>query len=190
VDAGSEPEKKLTNQESNMREKLRQLRFPKEFRIAPPAWNSDELSTLQQALFLLQEQGEEKASTPAPDSAQKELLRDMATGLWRIRQKMVEPESNNPLPGMQKAYRHLQSTWDVLSEAGVQIQDHTGAPYDPGLSLSVVAHQPTPGLTREIIIETIKPSVYFNNVMIQMGEVVVGTPGNRTDTKDRAIQDK
>jgi hypothetical protein len=187
VDSGSEPEKKLTNRESNMRERLRQFRFPREFRIAPPVWNSDEVSTLQHALVLLQEQDAKKTCTTAPDSSQKELLRNMATGLWRIRQKMLEPESDKPLPGMQKAYRHLQSAWDVLSEAGGEIRDHTGTPYDPGLSLSVVAHQPTQGIARELIIETIKPSVYFNDVMIQMGEVVVGTPVNRTDTNDRAI---
>jgi|WetSurMetagenome_2_1015567.scaffolds.fasta_scaffold00088_7 hypothetical protein len=170
-----------------MRAALRQLRFPREFRIGPPAWNSDELSALEQVILLLKERDSDHLSTPSEDKAQQQLLRDLATGLWRIRQKMLEPGSGEPLAGMQKAYRHLQSTWDVLTEAGVEIQDHTGSHYDPGLSLSVIAHQPTRGIIREEVIETIKPSIYFNKVVIQQGEVIVGIPENMPQGKDREI---
>jgi hypothetical protein len=170
-----------------MRAALRQLRFPREFRIGPPVWNTDGLSALEQGMLLLKEQGFDKPSTPSEDKALQKLLRDIATGLWRIRQKMVKPGTTEPLADMQKAYRHLQSTWDVLTEAGVEIQDHTGSLYNPGLSLNVIAHQPTHGITREKIIETIKPSVYLNSVVIQLGEVIVGIPENRADKKDWAI---
>lgn len=101
---------------------------------------------------------------------------------------MVDQGMDEPLPGMRKAYRHLESVWDVLTEAGVEIQDHTGAPFDPGLSLSVIARQPTAGITREKIVETVKPSIYFNKVLIQMGEVVVGTPEGKTEEQSKATQ--
>ena len=44
------------------------------------------------------------------------------------------------------------------------------------MSLKVLAFQPTPGLTRERIVETIKPTIYFADQTLQMGEVIVATP--------------
>jgi hypothetical protein len=44
------------------------------------------------------------------------------------------------------------------------------------MSLKVVAFQPTPGIGRERVIETIKPTIYFKGKAIQMGEVIVGRP--------------
>ncbi len=161
-----------------MHSKLRQLKFPKEFRISPPVWSTGMQALLEQAVLLLNEQGTDHPPETPPDKGQLQLLRDVSVGLWRIKQKMVEPKTEEPLPGMARAFRHLQSTWDALSEAGIEIQDHTGTLFDSGLSLSVVAFQPTPGITREKIIETVKPSIYFNNERIQMGEVIVGTPEN------------
>jgi hypothetical protein len=100
----------------------------------------------------------------------------VATGLWRMRNKMVQPGTDVPLPEVRGLYRHLESTWDALAGAGVEIQSHDGAAADPGLSLSVVAYQPTPGLDRERVIETIRPTVYHHGRIIQQGEVIVGTP--------------
>jgi hypothetical protein len=44
------------------------------------------------------------------------------------------------------------------------------------MSLKVLCFQPTPGLRRERVIETIKPTIYFKGKTIQMGEVIVGKP--------------
>jgi hypothetical protein len=87
---------------------------------------------------------------------------------------------------MRRAYRHLESTWDALAQAGVQIRDHTGEPVPEGgiYALKTIAFQPTPGLSRETAIETIKPTIYYKDQMIQMGEVIIGTPeqpGNPTE---------
>ncbi|MHA2616630.1 MAG: hypothetical protein V2G48_07550 [bacterium JZ-2024 1] len=103
-------------------------------------------------------------------------LADIGTSLWRMKQKMVKPGTNQPLEEMQRPFRHLESAWDALIQAGVEIQDHTDKPFDPGMSLKVVCYQPTPGIERERVIETIKPTVYFRGRQIQMGEVIVGRP--------------
>jgi hypothetical protein len=44
------------------------------------------------------------------------------------------------------------------------------------MALNVVSFEPTSGLTSEEIKETIKPSVALHGRLIQMGEVIVGTP--------------
>ncbi len=108
--------------------------------------------------------------------SQMRLLADISTGLWRLRQRMVSPDTDQPAEEMRRAYRFFASVWDTLHEAGVTIQDHTHTAYDPHLALKVLTYEPTPGVTREQVLETIKPSVYYHQRCIQMGEIIVAIP--------------
>jgi hypothetical protein len=159
---------------------IRQLRFPKEFRIAPSAWSLEVLPDLHRLVESLVSEGpgvsEQSAGDPAAEKGHLRFLADLGTGLWRLRQKMVQPGTEQPLENMQRAYRHFQATWDVLSQAGLEVRDHTGTPYDAGLSITVIAFEPTPGVGREMVVETIKPTIYYKSQRIQRGEVIVGTP--------------
>lgn len=101
------------------------------------------------------------------------LLADLATGIWRLRQRFTAHPPENEL---RRATRDLDALWDTLTQAGIEVRDHNGALYDAGQSLRVVAFQPTRGIDRDRVIETIKPTVYFQSKWIQMGEVIVGTP--------------
>jgi hypothetical protein len=74
------------------------------------------------------------------------------------------------------AFRHLESVWDALGEMGIEVLDHTGAPYNSGLELEVLAFQPMAELAGEQVLETIRPSVYINARKLQTGQVIVGTP--------------
>jgi len=103
------------------------------------------------------------------------VLAEIATGLWRLRHKMLRPGSDEPVEGMESAYRHLESLWDTLTEAGVRVHDHTGEPFDSGLPVRTLAFQPAE-VQRETVIETIRPTVYLAEQRIQLGEVIVGTP--------------
>jgi hypothetical protein len=101
---------------------------------------------------------------------------DVATNIWRLRNRM------STLPdGMRSTTRHCEMAWDALAEAGVEIRDHLNDPYDSGLALKVVAFQPTSGLERERVIETIRPSIYLHDQTIQTAEVIVGTPDPPAD---------
>lgn len=157
---------------------LRQLRQPAEFRIAAPSW-----PTVLEALAALVDDAATAAapaSTAAPraepSAEQFRFLAEAATGLWRLRQRMLEPGTDRPQESMRRAFRHLQSAWDVLEQAGLEVLDHTGMAFDAGLSLRVLAYQPVAGAARETVIETIKPTIYFRGASLQMGEVIVGTP--------------
>ncbi|GLZ11155.1 hypothetical protein Acsp04_13900 [Actinomadura sp. NBRC 104425] len=99
---------------------------------------------------------------------------DVATSIWRLRSKLAD----SPVEPPRAVVRHLESAWDALAEAGVQIQDHLNTPFDSGLALTVVAFQPTPGLSREQVVETVRPSVYLHDRVVQRGEVIVGTPAS------------
>jgi hypothetical protein len=112
----------------------------------------------------------------AEAALESRLVVDVGTGLWRLRQRLIDRDTGEPLESTRMAYRHFASTWDALAEAGVEIQDHTSESYDPGQSIRVIAFQPTSGLQRETVLETIRPSIYYKGKRIQIGEVIIGTP--------------
>ena len=106
------------------------------------------------------------------------LLADVGTGLWRLRSKMLPTGSKHPSEENRRPYKQLEAILDILAAGGVQIRDHTGeaVPRGGAYSLNVLAYEPTAGLAREQVIETIKPTIYLKDRIIQMGEVIVGTP--------------
>lgn len=153
---------------------LRQLRFARPFRIRRP-----QLSPGQTLILVQRDTARVKESTESPGANhQAKFIAEIATELWRLQTKMTGPHGE-PKDEMRKTYRHVESALDVLAEAGVEIQNHTGQPYRTGLAVEALAFQPTADVARETIIETLRPSVYMNNKQIQQGQVIVGTPLNK-----------
>lgn len=150
---------------------LRQLRFPRHFRIRRP-----QLSLGQTLILAPADTARVKESAESPGAnRQAKFIAEIATELWRLQTKMTRP-NGEPKDEMRKTYRHVESALDVLAEAGVEIQNHTGQPYRTGLAVETLAFQPTADVARETIIETLRPSVYMDNKQIQRGQVIVGTP--------------
>jgi hypothetical protein len=98
------------------------------------------------------------------------------TNAWKARAKMMNGNSGEPREEMRRVYRHIETMFDAFQQIGLQIKDHTGDSFDYGLPLTVITTQPTPGITKERVIETIKPTVSWNDAIIQTGEVVIATP--------------
>ncbi|WP_131738738.1 hypothetical protein [Actinomadura roseirufa] len=160
---------------------VRQWRWPREFRIRPAQWPDDVLALFAEVSAAETAEAEGPARDAevvggAPGLSERSLA-DVATSVWRLRVRTAG------LPdGMRSTTRHVEKAWDALAQAGVEIKDHLNDPFDSGLSISVVAFQPTPGLERERVIETIRPSVYLGDRRIQMAEVIVGTPDSAAET--------
>jgi hypothetical protein len=106
------------------------------------------------------------------------LLADVATGLWRLRSKMLTPGAKQPAEDNRRSFKQLESILDSLMQAGLQIRDHTGEAVPRGgiYTLKALAYEPTTGLAREQVIETLKPTITFKDRVIQTGEVIIGTP--------------
>jgi hypothetical protein len=183
--------------------KIRQLLLPREFRIEVPAWPPELAERLAKAIEAESQAAMEvaRAEAEAAKSKTEEQLRsshggpsprvdlsermgflaDVGTGLWRMRRNMVPVGTTRlmearPMEEVRKPFRWLVSVWDSLKENGLEIQDHTGERYLSGQAIKVQAYEPAPGIKEETVIDTIKPSIYLDGRMIQMGEVVVGTP--------------
>jgi hypothetical protein len=110
---------------------------------------------------------------PATDLAD-DVVADLATNLWRTRKK-INPDGARDAT-QRAAARHLLTAWETLEEAGVEIQDHDGSLFRPGMALDVVAFEKTPGVRATMVLETVRPSVYRSGRCIQMGQVIVAQP--------------
>lgn len=152
-----------------MMDDLSQRRFPEAFRIGPAAWPPE----LQAALERLAKPA--GAESPA-EAGLLDLLKKLATELFRARKRMLQPGTAEPLEEMRRPWRHVEAMWDLLHQAEIEVQDHDGARFEAGLELTAVAYQPTAGLQRETVLETLRPSIYYKGQLVQRGEVVVGTP--------------
>ncbi|MGD0815324.1 MAG: hypothetical protein ABSA83_17135 [Verrucomicrobiota bacterium] len=125
---------------------------------------------------------------PAPDintiiKPYLERLAVAGTGLWRTRRNMVPPGfgrllEKRPLEGLRKPFQWVDSTWEKLKELGLEIQDHTCDRYISGQSLKAHFEPPPSGINlhEDTVIDTITPTIFFEGKIIQMGEVVVGSP--------------
>jgi hypothetical protein len=168
-----------------------QLLVPREFRIRAP-FRVPEADALvdgavprecDQAEQSLPAAGSAMASGTAsvglgPTGIDDATLAGVCTGLWRARRRMVDQREGRAADEMRIPLRHIEAVWDTLEEAGIEISDHTGEPVPEYgvLLLDVLAYQPTPGIDRDRIVDTIRPSVYLRQRLVQMGQVIVGTP--------------
>ena len=101
---------------------------------------------------------------------------DLANSAWDLRRGSIDSVTREPKPNLGKMARHVERLWDALEQVGLHIHDHYEEPYDSGQPLSVLAFQPTPGIEREVVAETVRPTVYFQGQQIQTGQVIVATP--------------
>ncbi|WP_434446643.1 hypothetical protein [Lentzea sp. E54] len=155
-----------------------QRRYHREFRIAAPHW-PDPVS-LTGLVEQLAAQSSKDVASPALDEKD---LADAATNLWRA-QRRVSRLAEQDAREAKRVGRYLQATQRALDEAGLLIQDHDGTHFHPGLSLEVLTMQPDPALRQEIVRETVRPSVYLAGRRIQMGQVIVGYPGDTVEEPD------
>ena len=160
---------------------LRQwLRYPQEFRVGtrkhlelaePLKILTDSLKHSPISLQMVSE-NEEKLIVMAAD---------IGTLVWRIQKRLA---TIGELPKqLQRLSRDVESTWDALTQSGIEIKDHTCGDYDGGMALRVITFQPMVGLARQQIVETLKPTIYYRERIIQMGDVIVGVPEETVTSK-------
>ena len=116
-------------------------------------------------------------TVPKEDDHWLKAVANIATNAWRIKTKIVDPDTGEAKEEMKRIYRHVEGILETLEELGVETIDPINEPYDSGMALKVISFEKTQGLTKEEIKETIKPSIIWQkNIFLQIGEVIVGTP--------------
>ena len=167
---------------------IRQFRYPREYRIGqvrmPPGARRAVREALRSALS-------PPASLPLPGSplqADSRFIEELCTRLWRLDQRFAKLRSGDESPELQQLENRFADVQDVLRAAGFELHDYTGQRYDPGLTVRVLTYQPTAGIAagQEIILETIKPTVYYHGRLLASGEVIVGVSMPKGGEQDGA----
>ena len=158
----------------SFRTKLRQIWIPKEFRLPEPEFTKEQLDLLEELVQMIGPKISRAASATKDERAKMvDFLVDLGTGIWRVRRK-IDGLSRMPKE-IRDALYSLESMWMAMSQDGVEIVDHMGtAPSDR--EAKVVEFREIPGLTREQVVDAIKPTIILRGEIVQMGEVVVGRP--------------
>jgi hypothetical protein len=120
---------------------------------------------------------------PIPTDYLKTLV-SIATNTWRAKNKMMDSATGEVREDMKRVDRHIEAICRSLAEVGIVIRDHTGDVYDEGQPMKVVASKPTPGLDRKRVSETLLPSIFWNNRLVQNGEIEISTPA----TTDKPVE--
>jgi hypothetical protein len=163
------------------------MKIPDELKIKPVG--QPDLQEFSQELTKrwdeqLQEERQSAASVQLvkvlPPSFIKALL-VIANNAWRMRSKLVngapdEPRTEISKEDVKKLGRYAEAFFEALTSLGFEVKDRTGETFDYGMPEKVVAAQPQGGLAREQVVETIRPTVYWQNQIVQLGEVVIATP--------------
>lgn len=158
---------------------LNRLKLENQFPIGKPSWPGEQ-QTKEAFLAVMaagQRQREPRRVEPSAADPNERALATIATNAWKAKSRLKDVESDEGGGVLKRINGDIERIWNVLVEdLGLEIKDHTGKDFDYGMALKVVTTQPTAGINKERVIETIKPTIYWKNKIIQIGEVVVATP--------------
>lgn len=116
-----------------------------------------------------------------PDPELMQGLASVATAVWRMRSKLPREGKLDPPAQIRHLPRHIQAAWDALAAAGIEVQDHKDQRYVPGMAVNIITFQPVQGIGCEVIHETIKPSIFYKDSLIQRADVIVARPWEASD---------
>ncbi len=129
----------------------------------------------------------EPAHAPSRRTSQ---IASAATALWRLRKKLQEAE-NAVLPKeLRHLPRHVMAAWDAMESCDIRVQDHTNQGYDPGMAVSVLTFQPEKGAFKPRILETLRPTVFFENTIIQRADVIVAVPERESSSGQSVLPEE
>jgi hypothetical protein len=137
-----------------------------------------------------------------------EAVVSIANNFWRAKKRMLDTASGEIREDMKRIYRDVEAIRRSFSGVGIliryhrdddfderepkvriMIRDHTGDAYDEGQPMKVVANKPTPGLDKKRVSETLLPSIFWNNQLVQNGEIEIATPASpNTPTESQPFQ--
>lgn len=147
-----------------------------------PLPSAAELTDEIKALLSPPKESERGGDAPlTSDALLKRALLANANQAWRIATAVIDPDTRvikeelkpQEIRKVAKAIESLMETFDGL---GIRIIDRLGEPFNAGLPDQVVTEESREGLTREQIIRTIRPTIVWNDTLVQRGEVDIAVP--------------
>jgi len=150
------------------------------FTIPDPPWPSQNVVTdILLSIFTEKGSPEQRARVPADNEAKTDYFKtivSVATNAWRAKTAILNTPAGEMTDAVKNLDRNINAIYQDLADFGVVIHDHTGEIYDEKQSIKVVASTPTAGIDRKRVTETRLPSIFWNNRLLQNGEVGISTP--------------
>lgn len=100
------------------------------------------------------------------------LVARLAAETWRLGRRLARIEAAAPEERLRPLRDSLSRLEDVFAEYRVQVVEHEGQAYDPGLQVEVLHAREGDGTPT--ILETIRPTILLDGRVLQQGQVVIG----------------
>jgi hypothetical protein len=155
--------------------------------VLPNAEWPSEKQTLETVALVLTAKSTRNEQMPADAGVPADYVKalvSIATNAWRAKTKMVDTTTGEVREEMKRVDRHIEAIYRSLTDVGVVIRDHTGEAYDEGQPMKVVASKPTPGLDKKRVSETLLPSIFWNERLVQNGEIEIATPASQNTSAE------
>ena len=119
----------------------------------------------------------------APAAGTTEALCALSVEVWRLKGRLARLTEVLPAKELRPLQSSISKMEEALAGGGVQVDDPQGRPYHEGDPLEVLVFEPSPGLSRPTVLQTVKPAVLLGGKVSRRAEVVVGTPGKAEEPK-------
>ena len=135
------------------------------------------IGELDLSAWLPQALAKSAADAAQPVSPQgMEALATLAVEVWRLKGRLSRLGEVAPAKELRPVQTAVAKMEEALAAASVEIDDPQGRPYHDGEPFEVLLFEPSPGLSRPTVLQTVKPLVRLGGKLVRRGEVVVGTP--------------
>ena len=127
--------------------------------------------------------GSEQPDTSKSHEMSKALIL-LAGQIWRLGNAVINSESGEvktelspqEIKRVASARGIMQQTIDEL---GIKVIDHCNEDFHPGMPDQVVTEEPREGITKEQVIRTIRPTIMWNQTMMQRGQIDIAVPASK-----------
>jgi len=140
-----------------------------DLRITPPDWPKEmpALQRLAAAEVAVVREFEQKAAST---------FCEIAIHAWRMQRRMTDRVSKEVKDEHKTMHRSVAGILESLTSIGFSLRDREGEFYDYGLPEKVVAAEKRAGISREMVVETIRPSIMYGDQLVKPGEIVIAVP--------------
>ena len=130
-------------------------------------------------------------STSENDVASDDELRIACTDIvilaWRLKKRLEQTSEESAESKILQ--RHVSGIISTLGSIGFVARDREGEKYDYGLPEKVVVAEKRPGISGEMVAETIRPSVFYKDRLIRAGEIVIAVPESVPENTSESVSD-
>lgn len=120
-----------------------------------------------------------RASAAESQAWAEPLVARLANETWRMRRRLARIDGTADGAALRPVLDSISRLEDVFDEYQVQIVEHDGQAYDPGLQVEVLHVREGDG--EVVIIETIRPTVLMKGRVLQHAQVVIGPVASESE---------